>query len=241
MPEPACPEGEALLAELALGVAEARDRADALCHVERCARCRRRLAELSEVADTLSLLAPPAEAPAGFAASVLAATGTAAPPATSPPAALPRRWHRPGRRARLVAASLLVAALAAGGGWLAGSRGASPPAGRGPGAAGGPHLVSAALEAGGAVLGEVVVSAGRSPWISMALHDRAASGLVACKLRTSSGALVPVGSMWLSGGKGWWAGPLRLQRRIVVGATVTSSTGVVLASASFAPISIRAS
>jgi Putative zinc-finger len=69
--EPPCEEVRQLLAELALGIATGEERARALDHVAHCPRCRRRLAELAEVADELLLLAPPAEPPAGFEAGVL--------------------------------------------------------------------------------------------------------------------------------------------------------------------------
>src|SRR5947207_1025228 len=59
--------------ELALGVLGGAERAEALIHVNGCARCQALVTELTEVADLLPLLAPEHEPPAGFERRVLAA------------------------------------------------------------------------------------------------------------------------------------------------------------------------
>lgn len=57
--------------ELALGVLDGSQRADALAHVTGCAACRAYLGDLSRTADSLLLAGPEAEPPAGFEAAVL--------------------------------------------------------------------------------------------------------------------------------------------------------------------------
>ena len=57
--------------ELALGIAGGDERARALDHIAGCPACRRRLEELSSLADELLLLAPAQEPPAGFESRVL--------------------------------------------------------------------------------------------------------------------------------------------------------------------------
>ena len=79
-PERDCGEIRELLPELALGIAEGEDRARALDHLTDCAACRRRLSELSETADGLSLLAPDEEPPGGFEARLLARLEPRRPP-----------------------------------------------------------------------------------------------------------------------------------------------------------------
>jgi len=69
----ACDDVRALLADLATGAATGHDRARAVEHLADCAACRREVAELSRAADTLLLLAPRVEPPAGFEARVIAA------------------------------------------------------------------------------------------------------------------------------------------------------------------------
>lgn len=67
-----CEETRQLTAELALGIADGAERAQALRHLAECGDCRRELAELSELADELLMLAPEREPPMGFESRVLA-------------------------------------------------------------------------------------------------------------------------------------------------------------------------
>jgi len=57
--------------ELALGVLGGAERAEAIMHVNECARCQALVNELSEAADALPLLAPEIEPPFGFEQRVL--------------------------------------------------------------------------------------------------------------------------------------------------------------------------
>ena len=57
--------------ELALGVLGGAERAEAIMHVNGCARCQALVNELTEVADALPLLAPEIEPPVGFEQRVL--------------------------------------------------------------------------------------------------------------------------------------------------------------------------
>jgi hypothetical protein len=60
-------------AELALGVLSGAERAEAIMHVNGCARCQALVNELTETADALTLLAPELEPSAGFEQRVLGA------------------------------------------------------------------------------------------------------------------------------------------------------------------------
>jgi hypothetical protein len=82
--------------ELALGALSGAERAEAIIHVNECARCQALVNELTEAADALLLLAPELEPPAGFERSVLGAG---------------RARHR--RNVRRWVASIAVAAAAA--------------------------------------------------------------------------------------------------------------------------------
>ena len=94
-----CSDLRSLAPDLALDELTGVDRAAALEHVATCADCRSFVAELAIVADSLLLLAPEAEPPAGFETEVLRRTiGRAPSPA--------RRWGR--------AAAVAIAAAAAG-------------------------------------------------------------------------------------------------------------------------------
>jgi hypothetical protein len=69
--DPRCEEIRELAPELALGVVEGEERGRALEHLADCPDCRRRVDELSEVADELLLVAPYREPPPGFESKVL--------------------------------------------------------------------------------------------------------------------------------------------------------------------------
>jgi hypothetical protein len=74
-----CERTRELAAELALGIADGEQRAQALRHLAECAECRRAVEELSGVTDELLLLAPDREPPAGFESRVLARLAPARP------------------------------------------------------------------------------------------------------------------------------------------------------------------
>ena len=97
-----CEHTRQLAAELALGIADGAERAEALRHLAECADCRRTVEELSAIADDLLMLAPEREPPAGFESRVLARM-------QPPTAARTPRW----RRVLAPVAAAGVAALAA--------------------------------------------------------------------------------------------------------------------------------
>jgi hypothetical protein len=100
-----CEDTRRLAAELALGIADGAQRAQALRHLAECAECRRAVEELSTVTDELLMLAPEREPPAGFESRVLARL--------QPPPAAARHTRRR-RLLRPLAAAAAAAALAAG-------------------------------------------------------------------------------------------------------------------------------
>jgi anti-sigma-K factor RskA len=59
--------------DLALGILDGSERAEAVEHVSHCTRCQATVSEFAEVADLLPALAPEAEPPPGFERRVLAA------------------------------------------------------------------------------------------------------------------------------------------------------------------------
>jgi putative zinc finger protein len=101
-----CEEIRDLTAELALGIADGEERAEALRHLSTCAECRREVEQLSQVADELLLLAPVQEPPAGFESRVVEAMGLERRPR-------PRRWFSPGWLAPRLGPALAAAAVTA--------------------------------------------------------------------------------------------------------------------------------
>lgn len=78
--DPRCDELRELAPELALGIVEGEERGRALEHLADCPECRRRVDELTEVADELLLLAPHKEVPVGFESRVLGRVLPSPPP-----------------------------------------------------------------------------------------------------------------------------------------------------------------
>ncbi|MGW2915272.1 hypothetical protein ACWC9X_33180, partial [Streptomyces asoensis] len=70
-----CERLRELDAELALGVLPARERADAVAHLDRCPDCREHVERLTVVGDGLLALLPGAEPPVGFESRVLSSLG----------------------------------------------------------------------------------------------------------------------------------------------------------------------
>jgi hypothetical protein len=75
-----CDEMRELAPDIALGIADGEERADALRHLATCDECRRYVDELSQVADELLTVAPVEEPPPGFESRVGKALGFGRPP-----------------------------------------------------------------------------------------------------------------------------------------------------------------
>ncbi|MGZ4271953.1 MAG: hypothetical protein ACXVSX_22450 [Solirubrobacteraceae bacterium] len=100
-----CEHTRQLAAELALGIADGADRAQALQHLAECAECRRAVEELSAVTDELLTLAPERQPPVGFESRVLARL--------QPRAMAPQRLRRRPRLLAAAASAGVAAAVAA--------------------------------------------------------------------------------------------------------------------------------
>lgn len=98
-----CEQFEAVASELALGLLDGHERAEALAHLDGCASCRALAEELAGAADAVLLVAPSAEPPAGFEARVLARL--------DPKPEARRAWQRP--LLGVAAAVLLAVAVVA--------------------------------------------------------------------------------------------------------------------------------
>jgi hypothetical protein len=108
-----CEETHDLAAEIALGIADGEERAEALRHLSTCGECRRVVEQLSGVADELLVLAPVQEPPAGFESRVVEAMGLRKPPRRRLPGWLSPRWLAPRVGPALATAAVTAAALIA--------------------------------------------------------------------------------------------------------------------------------
>jgi Putative zinc-finger len=108
-----CEEIRDMAPEIALGIADGEERAEALRHLSACGECRRLVEQLSQVADELLVLAPTQEPPAGFESRVVKALGLETPPRRRRARWLTPRWLAPRLGPALAAAAVTAAALIA--------------------------------------------------------------------------------------------------------------------------------
>jgi Putative zinc-finger len=106
-----CEEIRELAPEIALGIADGQERAEALRHLSTCAECRHTLEQLSQVADELLEVAPTEEPPPGFESRVVKALGLERPPRSRLPRWLTPRWLAPRLAPALAAAAVTAAVL----------------------------------------------------------------------------------------------------------------------------------
>lgn len=222
---PECRDCLELAPELALRVLPGRDRARVIAHAENCPTCRRQLAQLSDLADGLVALLPPAEPPTGFESRVMDALPAPddAPTTSIAPAAPSCRATRP-RRSLLAAAAAAVLVTSLAGGWALGhisTVDTPPPSATGPArpdvapragdAVAGPRVVRfASLTTDtGQVVGRAYAYPGQPPWLYMAVDTDTDTGesTVSCELLHRHGPPTPVGTFTLDQGYAVWATP----------------------------------
>ncbi|WP_039934990.1 hypothetical protein [Streptomyces viridochromogenes] len=220
-----CERLRELDAELALGVLPARERAEAVAHLDRCQDCREHVERLTAVGDGLLALLPGADPPVGFESRVVRALG--ATPAPKP--------HR--RRLRLAAAAVATALACGFGGWAVGTaiEGTPPVAAQRTDG----RLREAALVSDGHEVGRIFAhtageGTGGRGWVYMSVDlERADRGPARCLLVHADGSTVPVGSFPLKGGYGSWGSPAEVDPATVTGARLVAPDGSVLATAHF--------
>jgi Putative zinc-finger len=106
-----CEEMRELAPEIALGIADGEERAEALRHLSTCADCRRAVDQLTQVADELLLVAPVQEPPAGFESRVVEAMGLRSAQRRRLPRWLAPRWLAPRLGPALATAAVTAAVL----------------------------------------------------------------------------------------------------------------------------------
>lgn len=108
-----CEQMRDLAPEIALGIADGEERADALRHLSDCPECRRLVEQLSEIADELLMLAPIEEPPVGFESRVVDALELREAARRRRPGWLTPRWLAPRLGPALAAVAVTAAALIA--------------------------------------------------------------------------------------------------------------------------------
>ena len=85
----------------------------------------------------------------------------------------------------------------------------------------------------GEVLGQVVAYQGHPSWVYMDVGAAQSSGVILCKLQLNNGSIVSTGTIDLHGGTGVLSKYIHVDIHRLRGAQLFTSTGAVLASATF--------
>jgi hypothetical protein len=205
-------------AELALGVLTGRERARAIEHLQQCGQCRARVHRMTLTSDDLLDLLPGQQPPPGFSAGVTDRLRRA------------RKTSRRPRPSRLLAAAaaLVLVVVAGMAGW--GLR-AAP---RRPGPAGTSALRTAMLVTPTRQdVGSVYLHRGSPTWMFAAIDLDKADQTIVCQLIDQAGRVITIGSFRLVGGDGYWGSPEPDQATAITSARLITTSGALLASATF--------
>lgn len=179
--------------ELALGVLGGAERGEALTHLAGCSRCQVHVAELTEAADVLPLLAPEHEPPPGFEARVLDGFGAQRRRGR-------RRWYA--SMAAAVAAAMIVSITA-----VRVIDAGSEPTASTPTASSAPARLTKAdmvSATDGTPAGSVYVVGGRT--VVLTVSYVMAPGTYGIEVQSEGEAPVVIGDMQVDAYRGTWAG-----------------------------------
>ena len=177
-----CEEFRELAPELALGIVEGEERGRALEHLADCPDCRRRVEELSEVADGLLLAAPHREPPVGFESKVLSEVLPAP----------PERRRRRRLALVLTPAAAALASVAVTLGIVSGDLRDASHYHQTLQEANGKEFEAYSLYDGGAVAGTVFSYQGRPNWLVVTVDPAHRADLTSAQLVMDDGSQVPV-------------------------------------------------
>jgi hypothetical protein len=209
-----CAEMREVAPDLALGTLSGGERAEALLHVNGCARCQALVAELTDVADRLPLLAAELEPPPGFGESTVALMMTG------------------GRRRRRFRFAAAIAAAAAAAAIVSitvvrvtdtttTTRIAAPPVTA-------PALRQVKMVgAGGHWAGDVYIAGNRNATLRIEVSYAVPNGAYAIRLSHGTSAPDRLGFVTVMDGNGEWSGPAKLPPGAVSVALVDATGNVV--------------
>jgi Putative zinc-finger len=200
-----CEEIRDLAPEIALGVADGEERAEALRHLSTCAECRRAVEQLTQVADELLMLAPVQEPPAGFDSRVVEAMGLGRPPRRRLPRWLAPSWLAPRLGPALATAAVTAAVLI---GVYNDDRQTADSYREALDEAGGRYFQADRLADEAGAKGGVVFGYEGSPsWIFMTVDQGHRGAVKTAELETSDGRTIPLRGFELDR-NGTWGGSI---------------------------------
>ncbi len=213
-----CNEVRELAPDLALGTISGGERAEALLHVNGCTRCQAYVAELTEVADLIPMLAPELEPPPGFGQSTVAMmTGD--------------RRRRRFRWAAVVAATAAAAAILSVTIVRVTDTTTTRPAALPPATA--PSLRQVKMiGSGGHWAGDVYVAGDRAATLRIDVSYAVPNGAYAIEFRKGGGAPTSLGLVTVTDGQGHWSGQVKLPANGGATVALVDSLGKQVCSAS---------
>jgi hypothetical protein len=200
-----CEEIRHLAPEIALGIADGEERAEALRHLSTCPDCQRVVDQLSEVADELLVLAPAQEPPTGFESRVLQAIGQPRQPRRRRARRLSLRWLAPRLGPSLAAAAVTAAVLV--GVYHYDHQTAERYRGVLAQAGGSYFQAQQLADRTGARAGVVFGYEGSPSWLLVTVDAEYRDAITRCELVTRDGQTIPLPSMELDR-KGSWGGAI---------------------------------
>jgi hypothetical protein len=196
-----CEEIRHLAPEIALGIADGEERAEALRHLWTCPDCQRVVEQLSEVADELLVLAPAQEPPAGFESRVLEAIGQQRQPRRRRARRLSLRWLAPRLGPALAAAAVTAAVLV--GVYHDDHQTAERYRGVLAEAGGSYFQAQQLADRTGARAGVVFGYEGSPSWLFVTVDPEHRDAITTCELVTRDGRTIPLPSMELDRTGSW--------------------------------------
>jgi Putative zinc-finger len=210
-----CDHVRELAPELALGIADGKERAEALAHIASCAACRSYLGELTDVADDLLALAPSEEPPVGFETRVLTQLGIEPPS----PRRRPRLFDWPRRALVPAAAAFLVAAAFTASAFMLAFQDERELASQYQSAldnVGGEYFQATRLyDARQTPVGQVFGYQGEPSWLFVVVYSPFRETALTGSLTTTGGDTVPLDSLDLSAERATWGGQITIDLRDV--------------------------
>jgi putative zinc finger protein len=226
-----CEEIRHLAPEIALGIADGEERAEALRHLSTCPDCQRVVEQLSEVADELLVLAPAQEPPAGFESRVLQAIGKQRQPRRRNARRLSLRWLAPRLGPSLAAAAVTAAVLV--GVYHDDHQTAERYRGVLAEAGGSYFQAQQLADRTGARTGVAFGYEGSPSWLFVTVDREYRDAITTCELVTRDGRTIPLPSMELDR-KGTWGGAIPVSLYKVASVRLLGQTPSQTLQASFA-------
>jgi Putative zinc-finger len=224
-----CQEVQELAGELGLGVLVGAERAAVLAHLQNCESCRVVVEDMAELGDSLLLLAPLHEPPAGFESRVLErrvherGQGGMA----------PRRHRRVFVAMGAVAAAMVAVAGVSIGLLVTGGSGFKvehPAAIR---AVGGRALAVAVLSGHAGPVGQAFLYSGAPSWLFMTVDADQVHGRVSCEVQTTDGSTVVLGNFEVDSAYRAWGATISVPPRQVRTVVLLDVQGQQVASGTF--------